>query len=73
MSRNGWENGQRVPVTDDLDREADPAPERAALVMVRRLVGLMLADGQYCQDKIFFNREWTQINENKIFEIKRLW
>lgn len=47
MSRSGWENGQRVPVTDGREcreREAPPGPERAALVMVRRLVGLMLAD-----------------------------
>jgi len=40
----GWENGQRVPVRDARETEDRPRPERAALVMVRRLVGLMLAD-----------------------------
>ena len=40
----GWENGQRVPVLDYRDTEERPRPERGALVMVRRLVGLMLAD-----------------------------
>lgn len=40
----GWENGQRVPVRDAREMEDRPRPERAALVMVRRLVGLMLAD-----------------------------
>lgn len=40
----GWENGGRVPVRDARDEEDRPRPERGALVMVRRLVGLMLAD-----------------------------
>lgn len=40
----GWENGQRVPVRDAREIEERPRPERSALVMVRRLVGLMLAD-----------------------------
>lgn len=38
----GWENGRRVPVATAPKREK--APDKAALVMVRRLVGLMLAD-----------------------------
>lgn len=42
--RHGWENGQRVPVSDRREMEDSPRPERGALVMVRRLVGLMLAD-----------------------------
>jgi DNA-directed RNA polymerase specialized sigma24 family protein len=42
--RLGWENGTRVPVTDWQDKQERPRPERGALVMVRRLVGLMLAD-----------------------------
>lgn len=42
--RSGWENGQRVPVRDSRDDESAPRPERSALVMVRRLVGIMLAD-----------------------------
>lgn len=42
--RLGWENGQRVPVTDHTERSERPRPESGALVMVRRLVGLMLAD-----------------------------
>ena len=42
--RTGWENGQRVPVSDRREIETQPRPERCALVMVRRLVGLMLAD-----------------------------
>lgn len=42
--RSGWENGQRVPVRDSRDDEPAPQPERSALVMVRRLVGIMLAD-----------------------------
>ncbi len=42
--RSGWENGQRVPVRDGRETGDRPRPERAALVMVRRLVGLMLAD-----------------------------
>lgn len=43
--RFGWENGQRVPVNDRREMEDEPRrPERGALVMVRRLVGLMLAD-----------------------------
>lgn len=40
----GWENGVRVPVTDRREITDPPRPERGALVMVRRLVGLMLAD-----------------------------
>lgn len=40
----GWENGTRVPVTDRREIPDHPRPERGALVMVRRLVGLMLAD-----------------------------
>lgn len=40
----GWENGQRVPVRDAREIQDKPRPERSALVMVRRLVGLMLAD-----------------------------
>jgi hypothetical protein len=43
-ARMGWENGQRVPVRDGREIEDRPRPERTALVMVRRLVGLMLAD-----------------------------
>ena len=42
--RMGWENGQRVPVADRPDRDEAVHPERSALVMVRRLVGIMLAD-----------------------------
>ena len=43
--RTGWENGQRVPVSDRREMETEPRrPERGALVMVRRLVGIMLAD-----------------------------
>lgn len=42
--RNGWENGQRVPVMDRREIEDEPRPERGALVMIRRLVGIMLAD-----------------------------
>lgn len=40
----GWENGQRVPISDRREMPEPPRPERGALVMVRRLVGLMLAD-----------------------------
>ena len=40
----GWENGARVPVSDRRDVPPPARPERGALVMVRRLVGLMLAD-----------------------------
>lgn len=42
--RSGWENGQRVPVRDSREDEPSDRPERSALVMVRRLVGIMLAD-----------------------------
>lgn len=42
--RFGWENGQRVPVNDRRGNDAGPRPERGALVVVRRLVGIMLAD-----------------------------
>lgn len=42
--RHGWENGQRVPVNDHRETEEKPRPERGALVMVRRLVGIILAD-----------------------------
>lgn len=45
MSRNaGWENNERVPVSEPDIYEEPPRPERSALVMARRLVGLMLAD-----------------------------
>ena len=46
QARSGWENGQRVPVTRPRydDDEPPRRPERGALVVVRRLVGLMLAD-----------------------------
>ncbi len=40
----GWENGTRVPVTDRREMPERARPERVALVMGRRLVGLMLAD-----------------------------
>jgi hypothetical protein len=46
----GWENGSRVPTYDpredeDEDDNFEPVrPEPTALVMVRRLVGFMLAD-----------------------------
>jgi hypothetical protein len=44
----GWEGGQRVPVArpriDDDDDEPMPRQERGALIMVRRLVGTLLAD-----------------------------
>jgi hypothetical protein len=42
-----WENGHRVPVYDPRDepRERQPmTPERSAGVLIRRLVGLILAD-----------------------------
>lgn len=42
MSKYGWENGQRVQ--DPWEIPEAPRQERGALVMVRRLVGLMLAD-----------------------------
>lgn len=42
--RFGWENGQRVPVNDRWENDAGPRPERGALVVVRRLVGIMLSD-----------------------------
>ena len=42
--RFGWENGQRVPVDDRRENDAGPRPERGALVVVRRLVGKLLAD-----------------------------
>lgn len=41
---SGWENGQRVPVRDARTSMERPAQERSSLVVVRRLVGLMLAD-----------------------------
>lgn len=42
----GWENGQRVPVRDIREdgNIEPPRREAGALIMVRRLVGLMLAD-----------------------------
>lgn len=41
----GWENGQRVPVSDCQEVDDEPRrPERGALVVVRRLVGLILVD-----------------------------
>ena len=40
----GWENGARVPVSDRREAPEPPRPERGALVMVRRLVGNLLAD-----------------------------
>lgn len=40
-----WENGHRVPIYDPREREREPmTPERATGVMLRRLVGLILAD-----------------------------
>lgn len=40
----GWENGTRVPVTDRREMPDPPRPERGALVMVRKLVCVLLAD-----------------------------
>jgi hypothetical protein len=43
----GWENGARVPVGEAdrfFDEEEDQEDEAASLVVVRRLVGFMLAD-----------------------------
>jgi hypothetical protein len=43
--RSAWENHTRVPVAEPADDEDDaPRPERSAVVMLRRLVGVMLAD-----------------------------
>ena len=47
---SGWENGSRVPTYDPREADQDERPRRghsaesSALVMVRRLVGFMLAD-----------------------------
>jgi len=45
-ARSGWENGQRVPVTQARPEEDETGArqERSALVMVRRIVGQLLAD-----------------------------
>ena len=43
QTKSGWENGGRVPIADPKRRE-EQRPERGALVVVRRLVGIMLAD-----------------------------
>lgn len=45
--KNSWENGARVPSYDPRDEDPEdevPTSESGALVMVRRLVGFMLAD-----------------------------
>lgn len=44
ISAVGWEAGARVPVIDDDFSGEIERPERSALVTVRRIVGMMLAD-----------------------------
>ena len=44
----GWENGARVPVLmpDRDDEEDAPRHDSSTMVMMRRLIGLMLADNR---------------------------
>ncbi len=46
MNKTHWENGERVPITrpnvDEIDDE--PSPSNPALIMLRRIIGELLAD-----------------------------
>lgn len=42
--KTGWENGNRIPITDGRMAEPVRRADPESLILARRLIGLMLAD-----------------------------